>query len=162
MDAIGVPEGLARIEADLLAPGGMFALEDVTVLGEPMQAMANRLTSLRDALAASVHHGDAEYLVKLTIESKDEVYARRAFDRLVALLAGTMVLDWLKVIPAKTPPAESALPSASPSQETMQMGLAHIPTSNSCLLCHEKGGAAELKPIPALGHPLEGWTTCLT
>lgn len=80
----------------------------------------------------------------------------------VALLAGTMVLDWLKVIPAKTPPAESALPSASPSQETMQMGLAHIPTSNSCLLCHEKGGAAELKPIPALGHPLEGWTTCLT
>lgn len=63
MDAVGVPEGLARIEADLLAPGGVFALEDVEVLGEPMQAMANRLTSLRDALVASVNHGDAEYLV---------------------------------------------------------------------------------------------------
>ncbi len=36
--------------------------------------------------------GDAEYLVKLTIESKDEAYARRAFDRLVALLpAGSVV-----------------------------------------------------------------------
>jgi len=63
VDAVGVPEGLARIEADLLAPGGVFALEDVEVLGEPMQAMANRLTSLRDALVASVNHGDAEYLV---------------------------------------------------------------------------------------------------
>jgi FAD synthetase len=30
--------------------------------------------------------GDAEYLVKLTIESKDEDYVRRAFDRLMALL----------------------------------------------------------------------------
>ncbi|MEI7743606.1 MAG: hypothetical protein WCK58_07635 [Chloroflexota bacterium] len=80
----------------------------------------------------------------------------------VALLAGTMVLDWLKVIPAKQAPVESALPSASASQELMQMGLAHIPTSNSCLLCHEKGGASDLKPIPALGHPLEGWTSCLT
>ena len=63
MSAVGVPEGLARIEADLLAPGGIFALEDVVVLGEPMRAMANRLTSLRDVLAASVGHGDGEYLV---------------------------------------------------------------------------------------------------
>ena len=42
------------------------------------------------------------------------------------------------------------------------MGLAHIPTSNSCLLCHEKGGAADLKPVPAIGHQLEGWTACVT
>lgn len=36
--------------------------------------------------------GDAEYLVKLTIESKDEAYARRAFDRLVALLPSGSVV----------------------------------------------------------------------
>jgi hypothetical protein len=80
----------------------------------------------------------------------------------VALLAGTMVLDWMKVIPARGTATESSAPAVSPSPETMQMGLAHIPTSNSCLLCHERGGAAELKPIPAIGHPLQGWTACLT
>jgi len=80
----------------------------------------------------------------------------------VALLAGTMVLDWMKVIPARGTAPETGAPLVSPSPETMQMGLAHIPTSNSCLLCHERGGAAELKPIPAIGHPLQGWTACLT
>ena len=80
----------------------------------------------------------------------------------VALLAGTMVLDWLRVIPAQNTAVESLAPDASASPETMQMGIAHIPTSNSCLLCHEKGGAAQLKPIPAIGHQLEGWTACLT
>lgn len=80
----------------------------------------------------------------------------------VALLAGTMVLDWMKVIPARGTAQESLAPSAAATPETMQMGLAHIPTSNSCLLCHEKGGAADLKPVPAIGHQLEGWTACLT
>ena len=80
----------------------------------------------------------------------------------VAILAGTMVLDWMRVIPARNTAAESLTPEATPAPETMQMGLAHIPTSNSCLLCHEKGGAADLKPIPAIGHQIEGWTACLT
>ncbi len=80
----------------------------------------------------------------------------------VALLAGTMVLDWMKVIPARGTAEESRRRRPSATPETMQMGLAHIPTSNSCLLCHEKGGAADLKPIPAIGHQLEGWTACLT
>ena len=44
----------------------------------------------------------------------------------------------------------------------MAMGLAHIPTSASCLLCHETGGSGGLKPIPAIGHPLEGWRRCAT
>jgi hypothetical protein len=80
----------------------------------------------------------------------------------VALLAGTMVLDWMKVIPARGTGEASAEPDATATAETMQMGLAHIPTSNSCLLCHEKGGAGDLKPIPAIGHQLEGWTACAT
>jgi len=51
-------------------------------------------------------------------------------------------------------------PTPSPSFDLMSMGLAHIPTTSSCLLCHETGGEAGLKPVPALGHPLEGWTSC--
>ena len=53
---------------------------------------------------------------------------------------------------------------ATPAQsfDLMSMGLAHIPTSNSCLLCHETGGSAGLKPIPAIAHPLEGWRRCTT
>jgi len=78
----------------------------------------------------------------------------------VAMLAGSMVADWMRVLPAfgGTTPA----PSAEATAGTMQMGLAHIPTSNSCLLCHTEGGSAGVKPIPALGHPKEGWTACLT
>jgi hypothetical protein len=49
----------------------------------------------------------------------------------------------------------------SPSFDLMSMGLAHIPTTNSCLLCHETGGEGSVKPIPALGHPLEGWARCV-
>jgi hypothetical protein len=55
-------------------------------------------------------------------------------------------------------PSASLTPSASTGD--MQMGLAHIPTTNSCLLCHLSGGEAGLKPIPAIGHPLEGWRSC--
>lgn len=81
----------------------------------------------------------------------------------VALLATTMVLDWARVLPregsAGPVASDGPVPSATP--ETMQMGLAHIPTSNSCLLCHEQGGAADLKPVPAVGHPIAGWTACL-
>jgi len=59
-------------------------------------------------------------------------------------------------------PGHPAQASPGASVELMPMGLAHIPTSNSCLLCHETGGSAGLKPIPAIGHPLEGWRRCLS
>ena len=80
----------------------------------------------------------------------------------VALLAGTMVADWMRILPTFGGVSPSAAPSPLASIQTMQMGLAHIPTSNSCLLCHTEGGEAGLKPVPALGHPVEGWTACLT
>lgn len=79
----------------------------------------------------------------------------------VTLLAATMVAEWMRIIPAVAP-SDLPGPSASASSETMQMGLAHVPTSNACVLCHYSGGEAGLKPIPALAHPLEGWTACLT
>jgi hypothetical protein len=103
---------------------------------------------------------------------------RKRFDRtlrllivlnlvVVGLLAATMVADWLQIIPARgVADVDGASPSAGvaavPSQELMQMGLAHIPTSNDCLLCHVSGGSAAVKSVPAIGHPLAGWTACLT
>jgi hypothetical protein len=82
----------------------------------------------------------------------------------VALLALTMVADWAKILPSIGGPAATATADASAdaSPQVMQMGLAHIPTSNSCLLCHDSGGASSVKVIPAIGHPLEGWGACLT
>lgn len=79
----------------------------------------------------------------------------------VGLLALTMVADWMKILPSiEAPdPSTSASPAATP--ELMEMGLAHIPTSSSCLLCHESGGSGGLKVTPAIGHPLEGWGACL-
>jgi len=98
---------------------------------------------------------------------------KRRFDRtlklliglnllVVALLAGTMVADWMRIIPARGTGAADSSASPSASIELMEMGIAHIPTSNDCLLCHDKGGSSGVKPIPAIGHPLAGWTACLT
>ena len=88
----------------------------------------------------------------------------------IAMLAAIMIANWLELIPARgTFPASTSgtagsplAPGASASQQVFQMGLAHIPTSNDCLLCHTSGGSAGIKPIPAMGHPLAGWTACLT
>ena len=75
----------------------------------------------------------------------------------VATLVATVILDQLNSIPGHPPQAEA---SPSASIELMAMGLAHIPTSNACVLCHDAGGSAGLKTIPALGHQLEGWRSC--
>jgi hypothetical protein len=79
----------------------------------------------------------------------------------VAALAALMVGDWLGIIQPRGA-GQTPAPSASAAADLMRMGLAHIPTSNDCLLCHDEGGKGGLKPIPALGHPLVGWTACLT
>ncbi|OGO55976.1 MAG: hypothetical protein A2V85_04130 [Chloroflexi bacterium RBG_16_72_14] len=78
----------------------------------------------------------------------------------VGLLAVSMVADWMRILP---PMIGSATPSpaTSPTAPTMEMGLAHIPTSAECVLCHESGGSTGVKVVPALGHPLAGWTACL-
>jgi predicted CXXCH cytochrome family protein len=75
----------------------------------------------------------------------------------VALLAAGLVADWAGVLDHASPLA----PGASPTPDTMRMGLAHIPTSADCTLCHTSGGSAGLKPVPALAHPIQGWTACL-
>jgi hypothetical protein len=81
------------------------------------------------------------------------------------LVANVAVIALLLVVVLVSLPKTPGHPEqATPSESIslMSMGLAHIPTSASCLLCHETGGSAGLKPIPAIGHPLEGWRRCTT
>jgi steroid-24-oyl-CoA synthetase len=61
--AVGVSPDLARVEEQLLAPGGMFELEDVVVGGEPMRAFKNRHRTLYDILHKSAGFGDGEYIL---------------------------------------------------------------------------------------------------
>ncbi|MFI5254445.1 MAG: hypothetical protein ACHQ15_03170 [Candidatus Limnocylindrales bacterium] len=75
----------------------------------------------------------------------------------VASLLAVVVIDQFGGSPGH--PAQ-AQPSPTASTELFQMGLAHIPTSAACVLCHESGGSASLKVIPAIAHPLEGWREC--
>lgn len=76
---------------------------------------------------------------------------------LVALLAGSLLFNLWNSSPGH--PAQ-AVPTPTASPGTMQMGLAHIPTNNDCTLCHETGGSAGLKVVPAILHPVEGWRRC--
>jgi len=78
------------------------------------------------------------------------------------LLVGSMAAVLLFNILGSSVRGHPAQAESSPSssQGLMEMGLAHIPTSSSCLLCHETGGTAGLKPVPAIGHPVEGWGRC--
>ena len=78
----------------------------------------------------------------------------------VVVLLFTVILDQMNGARAGHPEQQGPTPSSS--VELMSMGLAHIPTGNACVLCHETGGATGLKVVPALGHPLEGWRQCLT
>jgi hypothetical protein len=91
--------------------------------------------------------------------------ARRMIALLVAInvvavgaLLATVVLDQVTASPPGHPAQQEPSPSAS--ADLMPMGLAHIPTSNACILCHQSGGSAGLKVVPAIGHPLEGWRQC--
>ncbi len=61
--AVDVPEDLAKIEADLRAPGAPFETTTEMVLGEEMEVFARRLPSLRALVESSRGFGDAEYLV---------------------------------------------------------------------------------------------------
>jgi hypothetical protein len=77
----------------------------------------------------------------------------------LVLLLAVLILDRVNG-PLPGHPTQAATASASP--DLMQMGLAHIPTSNSCELCHVAGGKAGLKLVPTILHPIEGWRRCVT
>ena len=78
----------------------------------------------------------------------------------LVVLLSVLVLDRVTgPLPGHPAQAEA---TASASPDVMQMGLAHIPTSSSCELCHVGGGKAGLKLVPSILHPIEGWRRCVT
>lgn len=72
-----------------------------------------------------------------------------------------VAFDLLRSAPAADHAAQIATPTPTvePSK-LMLMGAAHIPTDADCRLCHETSSGVGLTPVPVLGHPLEGWTSC--
>ena len=80
---------LAKIEADLVAPGGFFEMEDADVLGEPMAVFKSRLPNLREAVVASVGFGDREYLV-FTDGDTRRVITFAKHERVVASVASAL------------------------------------------------------------------------
>ncbi len=88
-EAVGVPEGLAKIEAELLAPGGFFEMSEDDVLGERMAVFTNRLPNLREAVVASVGFGDREYLIFSDGDAR-RVITFREHERAVASVAAAL------------------------------------------------------------------------
>lgn len=66
--------------------------------------------------------------------------------------------------PTGSAAAASPSPSAAPSPSLRAMGvsaLVFVPSSADCLACHlTTTGIVGTRPIPTVGHPLEGWTQC--
>lgn len=77
----------------------------------------------------------------------------------IAVLAGLVgvVVIGLALNSGSQPAPLSGTPV--PTSNLMPMGNAHIPTTNACVLCHGAGG--EVKVVPAMLHPVEGWRRCI-
>jgi hypothetical protein len=102
---------------------------------------------------------------------------RRTFDRYgywvavgalaaaIGLMLGVMVvniavpeLQSAGVVAVTSTPVPSAAPTASPVTE---MDGAVIPGNAECSGCHlTTSGTIGLRPMPVMGHPLEGWSEC--
>lgn len=78
----------------------------------------------------------------------------------IAVLAGLAgVVGVGMVLSGGSQPAP-LVATPAPTLDLMPMGNAHIPTTNACILCHGAGG--EIKAVPAMLHPVEGWRRCTT
>ncbi|MFI5254449.1 MAG: cytochrome c3 family protein [Candidatus Limnocylindrales bacterium] len=63
-------------------------------------------------------------------------------------------------VAARSEPAPSATPLLGDGSE-MAMGAALVPANAQCAGCHATGsGTIGALSIPAMGHPLEGWSQC--
>ena len=78
-------EKIAAIEAELVSPQSLFALETDTVLGEELQVFKNRARSLRQLLDIAQNYGPREYLV-----FEDERWTFEAHAGAVASLASEL------------------------------------------------------------------------
>jgi acyl-CoA synthetase (AMP-forming)/AMP-acid ligase II len=91
--AAGVPDDVARVEAQLLEPGGFFELETVEVLGAPVTTFKNRPRSLRDLLTGSLNNPDATYVV-FTDGETERAITFGEHGRLVASVASALQTEY--------------------------------------------------------------------
>ncbi|MEM7437147.1 MAG: class I adenylate-forming enzyme family protein [Myxococcota bacterium] len=84
-----VPPVMARVEADLLAPGAPFEITEEEVLGARVRVFANRPRSLRDLLLRAREFGEAEYLV-FRQGDQERRYTFAAHERAVAATAAAL------------------------------------------------------------------------
>jgi hypothetical protein len=57
-------------------------------------------------------------------------------------------------------PTPTATPEPTATTEALApMGIA-IPADSDCAGCHQAGGIIEIKNVPAMAHPLQGWSDC--
>lgn len=78
----------------------------------------------------------------------------------ILLLAALAVAVGIGIVLSGGSQPAQLIATPRPTNEVIAMGDAHIPTTNACVLCHGAGG--EVKPVPAMLHPVEGWRRCTT
>ena len=78
----------------------------------------------------------------------------------ITLLGGVAVVLAVGIVLSGGSQPAALVGTPQPTLDLMPMGNAHIPTTNACLLCH--GAAGDVKPVPAMLHPVEGWRRCNT
>jgi len=84
----------------------------------------------------------------------------------VILVAGGFVLavvipDAQRAAALLEDPSSSASPSGSPSPSADVMTWLGMSADSDCAGCHvTEGGTVGLRPVPAIAHPLKGWTEC--
>lgn len=81
-----LPEGVRRIEEQLLGPGGPFEVVEEEVEGARIQVVKNRARSLRELLVSSVGFGEAEYA---GFTDDGVVYRRFSYAEHARLVAST-------------------------------------------------------------------------
>jgi acyl-CoA synthetase (AMP-forming)/AMP-acid ligase II len=87
--AVGVPEDVARVEAQLLAPGGAFEVVDADVMGVTMPVFKNGIGTLRDLLLKSADYGDKPYVL-FTDGVQERLITHDEHLRLVASVAAAL------------------------------------------------------------------------
>jgi len=78
----------------------------------------------------------------------------------ILLLGGLAVVVAIGIVLSGGSQPAQLIATPRPTTEVIAMGDAHIPTTNACVLCHGAGG--EVKFVPAMLHPVEGWRRCNT
>ena len=78
----------------------------------------------------------------------------------ITLLGGVALVLAVGIVLSGGSQPAALVGTPQPTLDLMPMGNAHIPTTNACLLCH--GAAGDVKVVPAMLHPVEGWRRCAT